>query len=222
MFECPSDKLVERVHEQLALTDRCEKRERGHDRLGRDASLDWLGDVSSGETPQSPSHGAELCRDRCFRERRECAKGADAELTETAMRVGVERQNGDGLRSEELLFFTCRHNNRFARLGAACRDPSGEFPHSPTHTCGVRRAAYCFDDLFRSSVNSLESITPHINEPQLSSLDDRTHLAERCEQTREALVVVDRVRFDEPQRGAESNEICQSLRVVSGASSAVG
>src|SRR5712691_181943 len=97
MLERPPDQLVERVHEQLALTDRCEKRERGHDRLRRDAACDGFRDATGVKTPQSLSHGAELRRDRCFGNRRERAEGADAELAEAAMYVGVERQNGDGL-----------------------------------------------------------------------------------------------------------------------------
>ena len=85
------------MHEQLALTDRCEKRECGHDRLGSDAAFDGLRDATGGKSPQSLSHGAKLRRDCCFGNRRERAEGADAELAKAAMYVGVERQNGDGL-----------------------------------------------------------------------------------------------------------------------------
>ena len=97
MLERPPDQLVERVHEQLALADRGEKRERGHDRLGRDAACDGLRDATGGKSPQSLSYGAELRRDRCFGNRRERTEGADAEMAQAAMDVGVERQNGDGL-----------------------------------------------------------------------------------------------------------------------------
>src|SRR2546425_6264721 len=97
MLERPPDQLIERVHEQLALTDRCEKRERGHDRLGRNAAFHGLRDTTGGKSPQSHSHGAELRSDRFLRERCECAEGADAELAETAMHVGVEWKDGDWL-----------------------------------------------------------------------------------------------------------------------------
>jgi len=97
MFERAGNQLVERMHEQLALADRCEERECGNDRLGRDASCNGFGDAAGGEPPQTSSHGAELCRDRLFRERREGAQCANAELAETAVDIGVEWQNGDRL-----------------------------------------------------------------------------------------------------------------------------
>jgi len=97
MFERTPDQLVERVHEQIALPDRCKKCERGHDRLGCDASFDGFRDAAGGKSPQSPSHCAELCRDRFFWNRRECAECADAELAETTVGIGVEWKNGDGL-----------------------------------------------------------------------------------------------------------------------------
>src|SRR2546422_10771529 len=116
MLERPPDQLVERVHELLALTDRCEKRERRHDRFGRDAAFDGLRDATGGKSPQSLSYGAELRRDRFLRERCECAEGADAELAETAMRVGVEWKDGDRLGSEKCHFSTPRHDDRFVRF----------------------------------------------------------------------------------------------------------
>ncbi|OLC06057.1 MAG: hypothetical protein AUH41_13650 [Gemmatimonadetes bacterium 13_1_40CM_66_11] len=136
MSERACDQLFERVHEQLALAHRCEEGERGHDRLGRDASRDGLRDAAGGELPQSFPHVTELCRDCRFRNRHEGAQRADTELPEPAMDIDVERKDGDRLGSEKLLLFTSWHNNRFARLGAACRDPSGEFPHSPTQPDG--------------------------------------------------------------------------------------
>ena len=51
MFERTRDQLIERVREQLALTHRREERERGHDRLGRDASFDGLRDAAGGQSP---------------------------------------------------------------------------------------------------------------------------------------------------------------------------
>jgi len=114
------------------------------------------------------------------------------------MRIAALRQNGDGLGSEKLLLFTDTHHNRFARLGAACRDPSGELAETDPDTCGVRRVAYCFDNHLRPSVNPLESITPHIGEAQLCSLDDRAHFVECREQGSEAIVIVNGIRFNEP------------------------
>jgi len=51
MFERTRDQLIERVGEQLALTYRREECERGHDRLGRDASFDGLRDAAGGQSP---------------------------------------------------------------------------------------------------------------------------------------------------------------------------
>ncbi len=134
MLERARNQLIERVGEQLALTDRCEKGERGDDRLGRDPPFHRLGDTAGGQLPQSSSHRAELRRDRRFGKRRERAEAADAEPAQAAVRIGIERQDCDGLGSEKTLFFSNWYDDRFARLGAACRDPSGEFPHSPTQS----------------------------------------------------------------------------------------
>src|SRR5919198_1205324 len=127
------------MDQQLALPDRREKGERGEDRLGGDAPCDRLRTAAGGELPHSSSNSAELGGDRRFGKRGERAECADAELAEPAMGIGIERQHGDGLGSEKLPLFSYWYNNRFARLGAARRDPSDEFPNSPTHAdCGLR------------------------------------------------------------------------------------
>src|SRR5882762_624007 len=118
MLQRARDQLIERVDEQLALPDR-------------------LGDASRGETPQPFSRRAELRGHRRFGERGERAEGANAELAEPAVRAHIERQDRDGLGSEEIQFSSNRHYDRFARLGAAGRDPSGEFSNSPTQSDGL-------------------------------------------------------------------------------------
>src|ERR1041385_357614 len=195
MFEGARDQLLHRVHEQLALADRCEERERGDDRLGGDTTFDRLRDATCGELAQSPSDVAELCGDRRFGKHGERPEGADAELAEPAMGIGVERQNGDGLGSEEFLFCTCRHNNRFARLGAACRGPRGELAEAETQTDegwtvgrldGIPRFAqsnlptfqpslYDFYDFFRRAENPFQAIDTDVSKSELCWFDDRTY-----------------------------------------------
>src|SRR2546427_6115627 len=137
MLERARNQLIERVHEQLALPDRREERERGDDRLRLDAPLDRLGDTSRGETPQLLSHGAELRGHRRFGKRGERAEGANAELAEPAVRAHIEWQDCDWLGSEKIPFSSNWHYDRFARLCAAGRDPSGEIFSSPTQSDGL-------------------------------------------------------------------------------------
>ena len=134
MSERAGDQLIERMDQQLAFANRREERERRHDRLGRDATHDTLGNAAGGEQPEPPADGSELCRDRFFRQRGQRAECPDAELAKAAVDVRIERQNGDGLGSEKLLLLANRDNDRFAPLGAACGYPSCEFSSSPTQT----------------------------------------------------------------------------------------
>ncbi len=97
MIERAGDQLVERMHQQLTLADRCEERERGDDRLRRVPPFNRLGDAAGREPPQPSSQGTELRRDGRFGERRECAERAQAEQAQTAMDIGIEGQNGNGL-----------------------------------------------------------------------------------------------------------------------------
>src|SRR6266480_1201095 len=173
MFERSSDQLVEGVDEQLALTDRREKGERGHDRLGRDASFDWLCDAARGEAPQPLPQRAELCRDGCFGKRGECAEAADAELAEPAMRVGVERQDGDRLRGEKLLFLAERHDDRFTRFGATRGYPGDEFAETkPQSECwkvgmldGISRFAHSNIPTFQHSLYGFGNLSRRAVDP---------------------------------------------------------
>src|ERR1043166_5298825 len=104
MFERPGDQLVERVQEQLPLTNRSEKRECGGDRLWSDPPFDrlpagaggggglWASPpfaaprrAAGGDLPQPPAGRAELRGDRRFGQCRERAEGTDAELAEPAI-----------------------------------------------------------------------------------------------------------------------------------------
>src|SRR5436190_9207587 len=143
------------------------------------------------------------------------------------MRIRIERKNRDGLGSEKFLFCTGRYYDRFARLGAARRDPSGEFPDSPTQTdCGLRIVDCGFDsgasdpqsairnpqsngfnDLLYSTENPLQPIRPHVRQSQLSRLNDGTHFAQCREQSGKLFVVMDWIGLDEPERGTEPNRL---------------
>src|ERR1051325_776336 len=85
MFERPGDQLVERVQEQLPLTNRSEKRECGSDRLWTARPSARPPGGAGGELPQPPAGRAELRGDRRFGQCRERAEGTDAELAEPAI-----------------------------------------------------------------------------------------------------------------------------------------
>src|SRR5467141_380852 len=226
MLERTRNQLIERVHEQLALTDRREEGERGHDRLGRDASFDRLSDAARGEAPEPFPQRAELCRDGGFGKSDECAEAADAELAEPAMRVGVEREDGDRLRSEKPLLLAERDDDRFTRFGATRGNPGDELAETETKTerwndgtmdrtsrfahsiiPSFHHSTYRINNFPRRPENPLQSISPDICQPQLSGLNDWADFIQRREHAGEAVVVMDRIGFDEPQRGTETDRL---------------
>src|SRR5579859_406563 len=209
MLQRAGDQLVERMHEQLALADRREKRERGDDRLRRHAAFDRLDDAAGGELPETSAGITELRGDRRFGQCGERAKRADAELTETTMRVRIEREHSDGLGSEKLLFRTSWYDDRFARLGAAGRDPSRELPHSPTQPYSEIRnpQSNCFNDLHDSTENSFQTVGSHVSQSELSRLNDRTHFTQRREQGGKLFVVMHGIGLEKSQGRAETDRL---------------
>ena len=212
MLERASNQLIERMRKQLALADRREERERGDDRLRRNAALDRFRYSAGCQLPEAFSRIPELRGDCRLRQRGKSAESADAELTEAAMRDGIERQNRDGLGSEKRSLITCIDNDRFARLGAAGRDPSGELSHSPTQSNGLTVGRpdglmNCFDDFLWRSEYSFESINPYVCEAQLRLLDDGTHFAQGGEQSGKLFVVMHGIGLEEPECRAETDRL---------------
>src|SRR5437016_2859745 len=76
----------------------------------------------------------ELRYDRLLGQRGELPQRAEPELPEPPVRVGIERQHGNGLRGEELPLLPRRDDERATRLGAGRCYPSHELPFAPPHT----------------------------------------------------------------------------------------
>ena len=53
-------------------------------------------------------------------------------------------------------------------------------------------------DLLRFAENPFEAISAYIGQPQLGRFDNRADFIQSRQHAREAVVVVDRIRFDEP------------------------
>src|SRR5688572_24827937 len=121
MLERTIHKLAERAREQSAIGERRIERERRADRLGGELPRDRLDRFAGCEFPESPARASELRRHGILGQRRELTQRANAEHAEPAMRVDVEGEHGDGLRSEKLLFFPRSNDERLSWLGSARR-----------------------------------------------------------------------------------------------------
>src|SRR6266849_2328291 len=69
------------------------------------------------------------------------------------------------------------------------------------------RIADRFNNFFRRAENPLQSVSPHVRQPQLRRLHDRTHFGERREEPGELFVVMDGIGFDQSQRRTESDRL---------------
>ena len=65
----------------------------------------------------------------------------------------------------------------------------------------------CFNDPPLRTENPFQTVNTHVRQSKLARLNNRTHVVQRREELRKALVVMDRIRLDEPQRGAETNRL---------------
>src|SRR3989441_12261669 len=93
------------------------------------------------EPPQPPAGAAELRHDGFLRKRDERAQRLDTELQQPAMRVGVERENGEPLGGEELPLLPGPHDQGRPRSRACGRYPGDEFPLAPPNPKrGTRKA----------------------------------------------------------------------------------
>src|SRR6266513_2244199 len=223
------DELVQCVCEQVPLADRSEKREGGHDRLGRYPPHHRLRHEPCREPPQPPAGAAELRHDGFLRKRHERAQRLDAELQQPAMRVGVEREHGERLRGEELRLPYHRHYYRFSWLCARCGHPGDELSVAPPHPergtrkwergtgertfliCSAFRvphsAFYHLHNLIRPSIQSFQSIGAHVRPPQLHGLNNGAHGDERRDEPRKLLVVMHRVGLAQLERWTESDRL---------------
>src|SRR5207247_7114201 len=104
---------------------------------------------AGGEPPPAATGAPELRYDRLLGQRGELPQRAEPELPEPPVRVGIERQHGNGLRGEELPLLPRMDDDRAARLGAGRCYPSHELPLAPPHTemrsaeCGMRSIQCC-------------------------------------------------------------------------------
>src|SRR3989449_4430627 len=137
------DELVQCMGEQVAITDRSKKRQGGHDRLGHHPSHHRLRHESRREPPQPPAGAAELRHDGFLRKRDERAQRLDAELQQPAVRVGVERENGEPLGSEELRLPSHWHGYRLSGFRSRGCNPGNKLSATPPNAeCGMRIAEF--------------------------------------------------------------------------------
>ncbi len=103
MLECALDQLHQRLRQHFQVGDRREEGEGRDDGLGYLASHDRLGEHSRRQLPQPAAGAAELRDDRRLRQRLQVGERSQTELAQPAMRVGIERQHGEGLSGEKRL-----------------------------------------------------------------------------------------------------------------------
>src|SRR5206468_1622135 len=114
-----------------SLGDRREKRDRGDDRLGRLTAHDLLDCHPRRELPQPAAGTAELRDDRFLRQRGEPAESLEPELAQPAVRVGIEREDGEWLGGEKRRLLpgrTITASPGRARV-AATQETNLPFPH---------------------------------------------------------------------------------------------
>src|SRR5207245_5272941 len=100
------------------------------------------------------------------------------ELPQPAMRVEIEREDGDRLGGEEFPLLPRPHDDCLSRSRASRRDPGDELPLAPPNPQCSRNSAlriphsalYFFDDLLGRTVNPLQTIGAYETPPQLRGL----------------------------------------------------
>src|SRR2546428_262298 len=143
--------------------------------------------TSRSTAPARGTGGPDRGYDRLPGQRGERPRGGEPGLREPPVRVGIERQHGNGLRGEELPLLPRRDDERAPGFGPGCCYPSHELPFAPPHTergtgnaergtgagswveCSAFRVPHSafdrFDDLLRSPVQPFQAVGPHVREP---------------------------------------------------------
>ncbi len=122
------------------------------------------------------------------------------------MGVGIEGKDGDGLSGEKLSLFSRSDDDCVVWFRARCRNPRRELSFAPSQSHRPRTTHHAIDrldDLPGRPEDSLQTISADVCQAQLSGLNDRADFVQRRQQAGEAFVVMHRVGFAEPERGAE-------------------
>src|SRR6266550_1394018 len=118
-----------------------------------------------------------------------------------------------------MAFASHRDDDPFTGFRARSGDPGDELAAAPAQAeCrndGTRSSVvpsfqhffYELYDFFGRSKDSIQSIRAQVNHSQLSRFDDGTDLVQRGDQAREVVLVVNRIRLDQSQRGTEADRL---------------